>query len=167
MRQLVSTSLTKRQLFAVRSLLFLVITIHVVLIGFFSVLLKDYLHHKACYLAYLEIQRVEIAELTVSLEKLQQRVSLIGLIKRRARGLSREEHLALVDTLLEQHRLYGYSPSLLLALIQVESSFNNFAISPRGAIVKDNRRQCRVNNRKGQPPTVAVAKREGRVRNPA
>lgn len=128
------TSLTKRQYRAIKYLLYLVVGLNVLLAGFFSVLLRDYLHHKEVYLSYLEVKKAEISRLSLSLKNLEQRVSLLDVIQKRARGLSSEEHFALVDTLLEQQRLYNYSPSLLLALIQVESSFNNFAISHRGAI---------------------------------
>lgn len=68
------------------------------------------------------------------LRKLKRKARLVSFIASRARGIHGTQPADIVETLLLQEKQYGIPPALLLALIQVESSFRNYAVSSAGAM---------------------------------
>jgi len=49
-------------------------------------------------------------------------------------GLTKSEEEALRDIILSESKRYGFDPNLILAMIQTESTFNNWAKSKQGAL---------------------------------
>jgi soluble lytic murein transglycosylase len=59
---------------------------------------------------------------------------VVSRLVRHRTGLTRPELKSLAQTLYDEAHAHGLDPSLVLGVIEVESSYDNFAVSPVGAI---------------------------------
>lgn len=99
-------------------------------------------HISICLLAYN--QSTARAELIASLSRSGQvrernenkriRESVLRIINVRARGLSKRERGALADAVVRYSAMNGHDPFLILAVIETESSFRQWAVSRKGAV---------------------------------
>lgn len=64
----------------------------------------------------------------------RQAAALVGFLAEQPTGLTRDEVQRLADTILAESRRLDLAPRLVLAVIRVESSFRNFAVSEVGAL---------------------------------
>jgi len=125
---------TSKAGFLVRRTMVLVFLINFMLCSFLMILIRDSLQCHALNLVLTDECQQEINCLQDELASLKQRVLILKVLKKRVFGVTDQDYYALVDTLLGLQERYNYPPSLILALIQVESSFNNYAVSPKGAL---------------------------------
>ncbi|UCE87156.1 MAG: lytic transglycosylase domain-containing protein [Deltaproteobacteria bacterium] len=60
--------------------------------------------------------------------------AVLATLERYRTGLARFEEEALAEAIITQARRHQVTPSLVLAVMHVESRYNNFAVSPVGAL---------------------------------
>ncbi len=68
------------------------------------------------------------------IERLEEKMKILDIIEDFQIGMRPSEIGRLANVIYEQSHKYGYDPLLLLALIQVESSFDKEVVSNKGAI---------------------------------
>ena len=68
------------------------------------------------------------------IEQLEEKLKILEIIEDFQIGMRPSEIGTLANVIYEQSRKYGYDPLLLLALIQVESSFKKEVVSNKGAM---------------------------------
>ncbi|MBN2381588.1 lytic transglycosylase domain-containing protein [bacterium] len=100
----------------------------------FLVIARRQVRQMTACLIILESEQQKIQQVRDELNTCRQQVEILAMLDKRAVGIDEQDYQSLARVMIEQSRLYGYSPELLLALIQVESSFNNYAVSDKGAI---------------------------------
>lgn len=87
---------------------------------------------------YLLLDRFENEKLIhfqrTKIEQLEEKLKILEIIEDFQVGMRPSERGELVNVIYEQSEKYGYDPLLLLALINVESSFKKEAVSHMGAV---------------------------------
>jgi len=87
---------------------------------------------------YLLLDRFENERLIqfqqTKIEQLEEKLKILEIIEDFQVGMRPSEQGQLVNVIYEQSKKYGYDPLLLLALINVESSFKKEAVSNMGAV---------------------------------
>lgn len=119
-------------------LVLIAVLINFILICLLTVASFQFAFEKQQITRILQEQKRQVEVLSIKLEQLQRiadkRAAILAIVEKRAIGIDKRDYYSIADTIMEQEKLYGISSASLLALIQVESSFRNYAISSQGAI---------------------------------